>query len=67
MKIDSHLLKISAGAIYIDAPMELGSEVDVVVRGSVVKIEDKDNQDGTFNRVYVLKGELALQSHGIKD
>lgn len=60
MQIDSHLLKISASSIYIDQPLELGSEVDIVVRGSVVKIEDKDNQDSTCNRVYVVKGEIAL-------
>lgn len=59
MKIDSHLLKLSTSPIYIESPLELGSEVTVIVKGTVVKIQDKDNQDNSFNRQYVIKGELA--------
>lgn len=59
MKIDSHLLKLSASPIYIESPLELGSEVTGFFKGEVVKVEDKDNQDNSFNRTYTVKGVIA--------
>ncbi len=59
MTINEHLLKISAGSITLLSPLELGSEVSLLVKATVTKVEDHDNQDGSFNRVYVVKGGLA--------
>lgn len=59
MKIDEHLIKLSAGKIPIDHELKIGEEVGVFVKGTVVKIEDTDNNDGTINRTYIVKGEIA--------
>lgn len=59
MKLNDNLLRISAGYIYIDKPLELGDEVKLFVTGTVTKIEQKDCQDGTFDAVHVVKGEIA--------
>ncbi len=58
-KIDEHLIRISAGKIPIDQAIDMGDDVTLQVEGTVVKIEDSDNQDGTINRTYVVKGVAA--------
>lgn len=59
MKINEHLVRISAGKAPIDKPLEIGQEVTIGAKGSVVKVEDQDNGDGTINRCYVIKIEFA--------
>lgn len=59
MRVDEHLVKISAGYIVVDAPLELDDDVTLIVRGAVTKTEDKTNNDGTFNRVYTVKGIIT--------
>lgn len=61
MKLNDNLLRISAGSIYLDKPLELGTEVTLIVRGTITKTEDKDQQDGTYDRVFTCKGEIALE------
>lgn len=53
--IDEKLIRIT-GKFPIPKEMELGKDYRVLVYGSVVKTEDSDNQDGTVNRTYVVKG-----------
>ena len=60
MKVDEHLVKVSAGQIVTDKPLDLGDEVVLIVKGTVTKIEQLDNQDGTINQVYIVKGDLAV-------
>ena len=57
--VNERLVKISASAIITPEELHIGEEVSLLVKGSVVKIEDRDNQDGTINRVFVIKGELG--------
>ena len=59
MKISEYTLKISAGQISIAEALTLGEDIAVMVKGSIVKSEDYDLQDGTVRRVYTLKGEIA--------
>lgn len=59
MDIDENLIKISAGYIVIDEPLELDTDVTLLVKGTVTKTEDKTNNDGTFNRVYTVKGIIT--------
>ncbi len=60
-KVNEHLIKVSAGRIPIEEPLELGVEVRIAVDGEVVKTEDTDNQDGTINRTYIIKGMVAYE------
>lgn len=58
-KINENLLKISAGYIVLDKPLELGHDVSVIVQGSVTQITDKDLQNGEKDRIYTVKGVLS--------
>lgn len=59
LQINERLVKISAGYITTDESLELGTDISLLVKGTVTKIEDHDNQDGTINRIYVVKGEIT--------
>lgn len=59
MKVDQHLIKISMGKIPIEQPLELGEDVKLFVKGNVAKLSHEDNQDGTFDEVYIVKGIVA--------
>jgi len=55
-KINSYQLKISRGKVELAEPLALGQyEVQLKVVGDVVKTEDSDNQDGSYDRTFVLK------------
>jgi hypothetical protein len=58
MQIDEHLIKISGGYIPISPTQipQMDEDVELRVMGSVTKIEDKSNYDGTVNRIYHVKG-----------
>lgn len=56
MKVNSRSVKISAGKIEIEHALQNGAEVSLRVQGDVVKEEHIDNQDGTEDIVYVVKG-----------
>lgn len=60
MKINEKYIKISAAAIVVAGDIDLGKEVLVTVKGTVTDSRDKDNQDGTYDRYYTVKGELAV-------
>lgn len=59
MRIDNYLIKISAGYVQVPSKLELGSDVLALVDGEITKVEQKDNQDGTFDEVYTVKGRIA--------
>lgn len=59
MTINEHLVKVSSSSVPIMQALNLGTDVVIRISGSVVKIEDKDNHDGTFNRLYIIKGVVA--------
>jgi len=61
METNTRYLKISGARIEIPEDMALGTyDVEVVVRGDIVKEERLDQQDGTFDAVFVLKATEAI-------
>lgn len=57
--INEHLVRISASKASIGTPLEIGDEVTIGAKGTVTKVEDSDNQDGTIDRTYVIKVYFA--------
>jgi len=58
-RVNEHLVKISTSKITIPNELNLGDEVTLVVQGDVTKIEQEDNQDGTYDQIYIVKGIIA--------
>jgi hypothetical protein len=56
MTINENLVLINASSIPIATELKMGDDVTIGIQGSVIKIEDSDNQDGTVNRTYKIKG-----------
>lgn len=59
--MNSHVLKITKNA-ELPESLEIGSEYQVVVKGSVTGISKDDNEDGTFtftNKMALLNVELT--------
>lgn len=54
MNINTRYIKIS-GKDEIEKSPEMGEDMSVVVEGEVVKIDYKNNQDGTSDVIYHLK------------
>lgn len=59
MKVNEYLVRISASKAPFTNELTMGQEVIFGGKGTVTKIEDTDNQDGTINRTYVIKIEFA--------
>ncbi len=59
MKPDQYLVKISMSKIPVEFPLELGQDLEIVVKGTIVKSSNEDNQDGTYDEVYIVKGLVA--------
>ena len=67
MKVDQHLVKVSAGYVYIDKALKIDKDVILTIEGNVTKTEDKSNQDGTVDRVYTVKGTIAKVDRQMTD
>lgn len=63
MTVNERFLTIRAIAakdrIILTEPLELGAEVDLMIRGVVQRISKENNDDGTFDEVYIIKGIIA--------
>ena len=61
--INSHNLRISQAKVEINKELPVGTyDVQVLVKGDIVKEEINDNQDGTVDVTYVLKAiEIELK------
>lgn len=56
-EINTFLIRI-AGKAFVNTTAivwELGDEVEIVVKGGIIKKEELDNQDGTKDVVWVIK------------
>lgn len=54
--LNEKIIRISgSGCVNSQTKIELGEDREVLVRGSVVKIEEKDNMDGTKDIVYIIR------------
>ena len=52
--INENLISFS-GKGHISKELNLGVDVNIKIQGGVITVEDRDNQDGTFDRVYKIK------------
>ena len=59
MKVNDHLIQVSAGYISIGEPLGMGDTVTVVIEGDVTQVKQNDNQDGTYDFIYKVKGSIA--------
>lgn len=59
MNINENLVKILAKAAPINKELTIDQEVVIGAKGTVTKVEDKTNFDGTINRIYHVTVELA--------
>lgn len=59
MQINERLVKISAGVVPVEQELELGQDVQLTISGNITKVEHLDQQDGTINVVYVVKGMIS--------
>jgi hypothetical protein len=56
MEINEKIVRIIGGSsLTPETEFSLGDDAIVEITGSIVKIEEKDNQDGTKDRVYFVK------------
>lgn len=44
-----------SGSVYAEEDLVLGQDVDLLINGTVVKVAESDNSDGTLDRVYTIK------------
>jgi hypothetical protein len=62
MTIDHYSIRLSGKReheIVIDKPLSMDQEVTLTVRGQVIEVKDTTNNDGTVNRCYTIRGEIA--------
>ena len=61
LEVNEHVMKVT-GSANLPEGLKLGHEYSLVVKTDCYDISDRDNQNGTFNRVYKLKqtGEAAI-------
>lgn len=57
--INENLIKVKSDAIPIGRTMELGEDVRLLLEGTVVQLQEVDNNDGTKNVIYLVKGIIA--------
>jgi len=59
MEVNEIRLKVSGALIAITEELELGQDVMLQVQGAVTNVVEKDNDDGTKDVTYVVKGVIA--------
>lgn len=59
MEINEKLVKVSMSKVPILGELKLGDEVQILMQGTVTKLEHEDNQDNTYNEVYIVKGTIS--------
>jgi len=53
--IDQVLIKIAGRIPLRPQPLELGQDIEITIKGCIVKKEIMDNQDGSVNVCYIVK------------
>ena len=59
MRANNIDLTISGGLIGVDRELKLGDTVVLIVHGAVIEEKKIDNQDGTYDYLARVKGEIA--------
>jgi hypothetical protein len=52
--LNERIIHFTGGAT-VNKDLALGEEVEVLVHGGVVEVKERDNQDGTKDRIFVVK------------
>lgn len=55
MQKNEYLVRISGKVAIEPSELELGKELDLVIKGSVVEVRHQDTQEGTEDIIYVIK------------
>jgi len=58
-KIDERLLRINSNPVILFGKLKMDENVSMLVKGNVIKIEDKTNDNGTVDRIFVIKGTIG--------
>jgi len=59
MNIGSYQIRVQASPVEITQELNLGDTVSAIINGDIVKVEDKDDYDGSITRTYHIKGQFA--------
>jgi len=59
MNIDKKTIKFYKEEQEVSKQYELGEDVEITLKGSIIKQEIEDNQDGTVNLVYIFKPAIT--------
>lgn len=57
--VNENLVKISSSPFIVEKGLLMDQEVVLRVKGDVVKVEEKSNQDGTVDRIAVVKVQFG--------
>lgn len=57
-EVNEHILQVS-GKVSLMKPLEMGRAFSVSVDGSVYEVSERDNHDGTYDRVYKFRPTIA--------
>ena len=57
--VNENLVKISSSPFVVEQGLLMDQEVVLRVKGDVVKVEEKSNQDGTVDRIVVVKVQFG--------
>ena len=60
MEVNEYRLKVQASLIALEEELSLGDDVVLRLEGSVVQRLEKDNNDGTIDVTFVVKGIIAF-------
>ena len=56
MELNSKIIKLSGKVEMLpEQKLENGQSVTLIVQGEVVAVQENNNQDGTFDRIYKVK------------
>lgn len=59
LTINERLIRVKASAIPIENDLEMDEDLTFTVEGTVEKVEETNNHDGTKNVTYIVKGIVA--------
>jgi len=55
LSVNEHILKISNAGVSLPEALELSHRYHISLEADIVDVTDRDNQDGTINRIYKAK------------
>ena len=58
-KLNERVVTITRAYIPVDVDLALGEEVNLVVSGVVDIISKKENYDGTYDKVFTIRGGIS--------